>query len=337
MVDGVFSRDRGGALQFTAASPPTALEMSVMVRAIARRVSKRLARTSARDAPIDGALARCAQLALFRGDVRKIAQGASSEGEEPEPPPSAGSAVDCDGYNLEASVRIAADDDFGREHLLRYGARPSLALGRLRLLAGGKVAYRIKRLRGGQEKVRILTPIELLARLAALVPPPRHPLVRFHGVFAARSSWRRDVVPKPRPEAANPPTAPSANHRDDDEPRSKPRRLATPPSAAGLAPRTEALSPNVIAVHHWDRLHAGALLAASPRIDWASLLRRTFGVDALECPKCASRIRILNVVDDEATAKSILDELGVDTAPSPRARDPSVPIASDEPSYDALS
>jgi hypothetical protein len=34
-----------------------------------------------------------------------------------------------------------------------------------------------------------------LARLAALVPPPRHPLIRFHGVLAPHSSWRACVVP----------------------------------------------------------------------------------------------------------------------------------------------
>jgi hypothetical protein len=33
--------------------------------------------------------------------------------------------------------------------------------------------------------------MELLARLAALIPPPKIPLVRYHGVFAPRSSWRR--------------------------------------------------------------------------------------------------------------------------------------------------
>ena len=39
--------------------------------------------------------------------------------DEPSPPERHdGSAVDDDGYNLEATVRIDADDDFGREHLL---------------------------------------------------------------------------------------------------------------------------------------------------------------------------------------------------------------------------
>ena len=34
----------------------------------------------------------------------------------------------------------------------------------------------------------VLDPLDLMARLAALVPPPRVNLVRYHGVFAPASS-----------------------------------------------------------------------------------------------------------------------------------------------------
>lgn len=44
------------------------------------------------------------------------------------------------------------------------------------------------------DQVRLLTPVQFLARLAALVPPPRHLLVRFYGVWAPHSRWRRRVV-----------------------------------------------------------------------------------------------------------------------------------------------
>jgi hypothetical protein len=33
-----------------------------------------------------------------------------------------------------------------------------------------------------------MTSIELLARLSALLPPPRYPLTRYHGVLAPRSA-----------------------------------------------------------------------------------------------------------------------------------------------------
>jgi hypothetical protein len=43
-----------------------------------------------------------------------------------------------------------------------------------------------------------MTPMELMARLSAIIAPPRYPLVRYSGVLGPRSSWRRDVVPKQR-------------------------------------------------------------------------------------------------------------------------------------------
>ena len=78
-------------------------------------------------------------------------------------------------------------------------ARPPFALERLRMMSGGCIAFRIKKVAyGAREKVRLMTPLEFLARLSALIPPPRYPLVRYHGVLASGSKWRRDVAPKPR-------------------------------------------------------------------------------------------------------------------------------------------
>ncbi len=249
-----------------------------------------------------------------------------------------GEAVDDAGFNLEASVRIDGPDDFGREHLLRYCARPPLSLARLSELPGGKLTYRIKKLRSGRAKVRVMTPLELLARLAALVPPPRHPLVRFHGVLAPRSSWRRDVVPKPPEETKQTrhehakPKRPKAEREPDDKPTRAAKPAApSPRSPLALVPRSELLAPNVLSIQHWDRLHSGALLAKSPRVDWASLLRRTFDADVLECPKCAGRLRVLCVVDDPDVVRAFLDELAIAPAPPRgRARDPTTLLADAE-------
>jgi len=46
-----------------------------------------------------------------------------------------------------------------------------------------------------------MTPLEFLARLSAIVPPPRYSLLRYAGVLGPRSSWRREVVPwAPQPK-----------------------------------------------------------------------------------------------------------------------------------------
>jgi len=54
-----------------------------------------------------------------------------------------------------------------------YGARPPFSLERLRVLRDGRITYRIKNHHGGRTKHRLMTPLELLARPAALVPPPQ--------------------------------------------------------------------------------------------------------------------------------------------------------------------
>ncbi len=113
--------------------------------------------------------------------------------------------ADLDGFNLHAAVRIEADDDEGRERLVRYCARPCFALDRLRVLPDGRVAYRVK-YAGRRGTHRVMTPVELLARVAALVARPRYPLLRYHGVLAPHAKWRSAVVPK----------APAATHAHDD-------------------------------------------------------------------------------------------------------------------------
>ena len=95
-----------------------------------------------------------------------------------------------EGFNLHASVVIAARDVEGRERLLRYVARPMVAGERVSELADGRIAWRLKIPGGRGETHRIMEPMDFMARLAALVPPPRRPLLRYHGVFAPHSPWR---------------------------------------------------------------------------------------------------------------------------------------------------
>ncbi|GEM_PF-6751394 len=43
----------------------------------------------------------------------------------------------------------------------------------------------------------LLSPLELIEKLAALVPPPRLSLIRYHGVLAPNASVRQHIVPSP--------------------------------------------------------------------------------------------------------------------------------------------
>ena len=84
------------------------------------------------------------------------------------------------------------------------------------------------------------------------------------------------------------------------------------------------LAPNIVSVAHWSRLLNGALYAAQPRVDWATLLRRSFDVDVLECPACHGRLRVLGSVTEPEIVLDALSALGLSTvAPqAARARDP---------------
>ncbi|MFO0613026.1 MAG: transposase [Polyangiaceae bacterium] len=86
------------------------------------------------------------------------------------------------------------------ERLCRYLARPPLAQERLTALADGRLRYEMKTLGDGTYAV-VLEPLELMSRLAAMVPPPRFHMIPFHGVVSSHSSLRSRVVPEPPPES----------------------------------------------------------------------------------------------------------------------------------------
>jgi hypothetical protein len=77
---------------------------------------------------------------------------------------------------------------------------------RLALTASGLVRYTLKTpYRDGTTHI-VLEPLDLMARLAALVPKPRMHLTRYHGVFAPHSQYRAAVTPAQRGRgAARPP------------------------------------------------------------------------------------------------------------------------------------
>jgi len=70
-----------------------------------------------------------------------------------------------------------------------------VAIERLDLTAQGQVRYRLKTAyRDGTTHI-VLEPLDFIARLAALVPPPRVHLTRYHGVFAAHAALRAEITP----------------------------------------------------------------------------------------------------------------------------------------------
>jgi hypothetical protein len=373
VLDGVFARDEERRVLFHPAPTPTLADLEGIVERTRRRTIKWLGQHGHLDEtpledrstepPAQTALDACAAIAMGRGNVatlpRANAPDAADEDHERQPDKTE-VAVEQEGFNLHAGVRIEAGDDRGRERLCRYATRPPLSLERLRRLPGGRIAYRLKYVSRGRGKHRVMSGIEFMARLAAIIAPPRYPLLRYAGVLAPRSAWRRDVIPKPPErrdgcEAAQaarvekPATTPTPERsspksdevRDPPPPRpssSKESGTSNAPTTplTKVAPNVEGrgtrpdpadvirLAPNIISVRHWDRLLGGLLYAAEPRVDWATLLRRSFSVDVLECPKCHGRLRVVAVITEREPVRRILSHLGMPTEPPPvaRARDP---------------
>jgi hypothetical protein len=78
-----------------------------------------------------------------------------------------------------------------RELLLRYCTREPLALGRLHELDPERLLYEsTKRAPDGNHSL-VRTPLALLYRLAATVPPPRIPCHRYFGVPARTAGHRK--------------------------------------------------------------------------------------------------------------------------------------------------
>lgn len=101
------------------------------------------------------------------------------------------------GFDLDASVRVPADQPKRLEALARYTLRPPLSRSRLEKQADGRYRIKLKKPWSDGSTHLVLEGVELLGRLAALVPRPRAHLVRYFGVFAPRSKVRGEVVPKP--------------------------------------------------------------------------------------------------------------------------------------------
>jgi hypothetical protein len=60
------------------------------------------------------------------------------------------------------------------------------------------------------------------------------------------------------------------------------------------------------------------------RLNWAAALKRVFGIDILECPRCGGRLDIVAFIEKPSAVTAILDHLGLPSTPLPlsKARGP---------------
>jgi Putative transposase len=139
----------------------------------------------------------------------------------------------------------------------------------------------------------VFTPHELIEKIIPLIPRPRCHLVRYHGILGPAAKDRAKVVPTPQA-----PPAPDSAVAE----------------AAGTGKAGEGESRDI---------DLGKLPRVS-RLPWALLLQRVFMTDALTCPKCQGRMKILAAITEPEAIRKILDHLGIpsEAPPHTAARPP---------------
>ena len=206
------------------------------------------------------------------------------------------------GFSVDTSVCIEAHDRAGLERLLRYCARAPFSMERLRK-AGSTLVYRCAKQhsepasdrRGPRADELTLTPLELINRIAALVPPPRTHRHRYFGVLAPNSPLRTAVTALALPAAT---------------------QLAT--KQAG--PATTGEGPPVVPPLGSTGSAQPALEPALPKRSqahclWAVLIARIYEVFPLLCPICGAQMRIIAFITHSADIRQMLDHIGVQAEP----------------------
>ena len=303
VLDGVY--DPGDGMRFRPLPPPDDGEVARVTLSVARGIARLLERRGlgpdadpdeidpvSRDEPLLAAISsasvrgriatgpRAGQAVLRFGDRVDIEHLPASRGER---------CASMAGVSVHANVAVPPRDRQRLERLCRYAARPPLAIERLSRLADGRLLYALKhRWRDGTTHIGF-EPLELLEKLAALVPPPRFNLVRYHGVLAPAARHRARVVP--------PSQDPGPAHTECDV--EQPREGRSEPEERHRDPRPRNYS-------------------------WAELMRRVFEVDVLECPACQGPMRVLAAIHPPEVTRAILDCLSLPSRSppvSPPARD----------------
>jgi hypothetical protein len=255
------------------------------------------------------------------------------------------------GVSLYAEVCVPARDRMRLERLSRYVGRPPLALERLSLLPDGRLLYRLKRCWRNATSHVVYDPLTLLEKLAALVPPPRFNLVRYHGILASAARSRSQILPARAP-CGNPalhrhPSCASARNEGQAPPKPSDGPLSLAPSSR-IEPESEheaLLRPSSAPAAKWAPAtqtdHEASSLpppaaTESPQrggkpktksrppvrprnYAWAELLKPLFLVDPLICDRCGARMRIVSVINPPEAIRKILDCLGLPSRAPPVA------------------
>jgi len=212
-LDGVYMLNASNKVIFKNLTEPTEQEVTTVINAIKRSVIRLLTQKGLLavdsdyiDAPSDplfeespalGSASKASvisRIALGQRAGLKVRFISNSPGDEEEKAEFKGKqCAALSGFSLHCATRIKARDRAGLEKLLFYMARGPIAKDRLTHADDGLLKYELKRKLGDKTHI-LLSPSELIEKLAALIPPPGINSIRYNGVFAPGSYWLNEVV-----------------------------------------------------------------------------------------------------------------------------------------------
>ena len=294
VVDGVFARNRAGALHFHPVARLTALDVAEVLATVEPGITRLLARRGLGDGEDDGSAsdAWAEEAPVLAGLAAASVQGTMALGsqrgarlrrlgdapEEGEAPEHGGCQARANGFDLHAGLVVPAGQRERLERVCRYALRPPVTEERLHLTHEGQVRLQLRRpWRDGTTDI-MFDPVEFLGRLAVLVPRPRINLILYYGVLGPRAAWRAEVIRRETSEEGRDPwlKEPGTAQTVDGDPADTARRRA-----------------------RGER--------------WASLMERTFGFDVLACPRCGGRLRLIALIEEATVIGRILRHLSVPT------------------------
>jgi len=228
VLDGVY-RDRsaqGLKPKFVKMAPPSDADIATVVTKISQRVIRKLRQLGYLEPDLEATVATgydplvedepelarplsaSVQQRIAFGEragqrVRRIGSGFGYEGENPTL--SGTRCASIHGFSLHANTQIPAHRRDQLERLIRYTARGAISLERLAQDEGGDLLYTFTQVWSDGTRGIKLSPLELLEKLAALVPPPRVHQVRYAGCLAAHSKLRGTITPTSRQQGIETP------------------------------------------------------------------------------------------------------------------------------------
>jgi hypothetical protein len=225
-LEGVYldRSDAGLKPRFVKVDPPSDADIAMVLEKISQRVVRKLRRLGYLEAGLEVAvatghdplfdnepelartMAASVKQRIAFGEragekVRRIGSGFGFEGERPEL--TGPRCASVNGFSLHANTAIPAHRRDQLERLIRYTGRGAVSLERLEQDANGDLIYRFTRPWSDGTTGIKLSPLELLEKLAAIVPQPRAHLVRYAGCLAPHSKLRPAIIPTPRQQGAD--------------------------------------------------------------------------------------------------------------------------------------